>query len=642
MRRAKDESNGFGEDTYWNKPTQRRSRKLPSKYPSLKPKTGNRAPKPDGETSASRSPSPTPSQTTILFPPRMFPTRTGQQMQQTTIKSSEEDKDAKDEKSIVKLMKSALPQFSNETDWEMSIFEISLILDRVWPHKDDLDIMEYMTNPAYSSHTDFGRRANSLIYFALTTAAKKDSYAKMQIMAASHRDAVPYVPKNEGKKLYQMFQALFTMTNLHQASLPTVRAEFYAITQKENETVLQYTSRVDITVATLAKLGEKISTGAWIYALGNGLKAEYKECKDGIAYNKPGYDTVLSVKTKLLSEEAVLTSKHKKAATEHTRAVKEKEDEIALIAFKLKETQKTATTTDATDRSDTDPKDKALLFGKGKGKGKSKGNSKGKNRWPNSEQWTDQWNTQDYNWSNQGKGKGKGKGKPFHGKGKAANSGGEHWCDIHQKYGHSTDWCFDNPHRTGGIPNPTTSLWCETCNRSGHTANSCYASTIQSPYPGKGKTGKGEKGNHGIRYGDRNWKSQNFPAGYSSDQATPALHDESSSSLQPQSQEWWQSTELGTVILDPTDQSKNPDIAMDVSTVEDTSTPMMIDDNEEAISDYIDLVLFAIVQNTKRHQEFLLNPNPDLSRQMAEHSEYITNKCRELFKRPHSQDHSQL
>ncbi len=118
-------------------------------------------------------------------------------------------------------------------------------------------------------------------------------------MAANHRDAIPYIPKNEGKKLYQTFQALFTMTNLHQASLPTVRAEFYAITQKENEKVLQYTSRVDITVATLAKLGEKISTGAWIYALGNGLKAEYKECKDGIAYNKPGYDTVLSVNTKL-------------------------------------------------------------------------------------------------------------------------------------------------------------------------------------------------------------------------------------------------------------------------------------------------------------------------------------------------------
>ena len=60
-----------------------------------------------------------------------------------------------------------------------------------------------------------------------------------------------------------MFQGLFTMTNLHQASLPTVRAEFYTIlTQHEKETILAYTSRVDIIVATLAKLGEKVSTGA--------------------------------------------------------------------------------------------------------------------------------------------------------------------------------------------------------------------------------------------------------------------------------------------------------------------------------------------------------------------------------------------
>ena len=264
-----------------------------------------------------------------------------------------EDKDVKDEKSIVKLMKSTLPQFSNEGDWEMAMFELSLVLDRVWPHKDDLDIMEYMTNPSYHSSTDLKRRADCLIYFALTTAAKKGSYAKLQIVAASHKDAVPCVLKNEGKKLFQMFQVLFTMTNLHQASLPTVRAEFYAITMKENETILQYTSRVDITVATLAKLGEKISTGAWIYALGNGLKHEFKDCKDGILYNRPGYDTILSVKTKLLSEEAVLTSKNKKASSEHTRAVKEKEDEIALMTIKLKDAMKDAKTTDANDKSDT-------------------------------------------------------------------------------------------------------------------------------------------------------------------------------------------------------------------------------------------------------------------------------------------------
>ena len=42
---------------------------------------------------------------------------------------------------------------------------------------------------------------------------------------------------------------------------------------------------------------------------------EYKESKDGILYNKPGFDNVLSVKTKLLSEEAVLTSKNKKEQT---------------------------------------------------------------------------------------------------------------------------------------------------------------------------------------------------------------------------------------------------------------------------------------------------------------------------------------
>jgi len=91
----------------------------------------------------------------------------------------EEEMDSKDEKAIVKLMKSTLPQFSNEADWEMAIFELSLVLDRVWPHKDNLNIMEYMTNPSYHSPTRMKLRADSLIYFALTLAAKKDSYAKM-------------------------------------------------------------------------------------------------------------------------------------------------------------------------------------------------------------------------------------------------------------------------------------------------------------------------------------------------------------------------------------------------------------------------------------------------------------------------------
>jgi hypothetical protein len=167
-------------------------------------------------------------------------------------KSKDEENDEKDEKAVVKLMKSKLPQFSNEADWEISIFELGLVLDRVWPHKDELDIVDYMTSPFHrrSVMEDMETRADCLIYFALTMSAKKDSYAKLQIMASCHRDAVPCVMKNEGRKLYQMFQAMFTMTNLHQASLPYVRAEVYSITQRENELILKYTSRVDVIVAT--------------------------------------------------------------------------------------------------------------------------------------------------------------------------------------------------------------------------------------------------------------------------------------------------------------------------------------------------------------------------------------------------------
>jgi hypothetical protein len=87
-------------------------------------------------------------------------------------------------------------------------------VDRIWPHKDEMDIMNYMTFFTYraSLSGDMEERADRLIYFALTMSAKKDSYPKMQILASCHKDAVPCVMKNEGKKLFQMFQALFTMT----------------------------------------------------------------------------------------------------------------------------------------------------------------------------------------------------------------------------------------------------------------------------------------------------------------------------------------------------------------------------------------------------------------------------------------------
>jgi hypothetical protein len=89
----------------------------------------------------------------------------------------------------------------------------------------------------------------------------------------------------------------------------------------------------------------------------------------------------MSVKTKLLSEEAVITSKNKKASAEHSKAVKDKDDEIALLAFKAKE--KEANATRANDKSDIEAKDKALLLTKGKGqKGKGKrGKPNGRGPW---------------------------------------------------------------------------------------------------------------------------------------------------------------------------------------------------------------------------------------------------------------------
>ncbi len=82
----------------------------------------------------------------------------------------------------------------------------------------------------------------------------------------------------------------------------------------------------------------------------------------------------MSVKTKLISEEAVLTTKNKKAK-ELKQAITEKDDEIAL---KLQETKIAA------DKLVKETKDKALLLTKGKGgKGNSrgKGSTKGKHSW---------------------------------------------------------------------------------------------------------------------------------------------------------------------------------------------------------------------------------------------------------------------
>jgi hypothetical protein len=162
------------------------------------------------------------------------------------------------------------------------------------------------------------------------------------------------------------------------------------------------------------------------------------------------------------------------------------------------------------------------------------------------------------------------------------------WCDICQRQGHSTDWCYDNPNRSGGKP-LYDELWCETCNRSGHTSRSCYATSIKITPKGKGKS-KGKPG----KSGNRGWKSQNFPAGYHSEQATLALHDETSST---EAQAWWDDCELGSAILegDPNPVPLHPSLLDDYVELNNFD-----DSDDDYISDYIDLVLFAIVTTIGR------------------------------------------
>ena len=439
-----------------------------SKYASLKKKVARRKGKPTPPP-RSHTVSPTPSQLS----------KQSSSAHSAKHTSTAEENDIKDEKAIQKLMKSKLPQFSDENDWEAAIFELKLILDRVWPHKEEMNITDYMINSSYhrSLTEDMETRADNLIYYALTMSAKRDSYAKLQILSACHRNAIPCVMVNEGKRLFQLFEGQFTMTNLHQASLPAVMVDFYAITQGEKETVLAYTSRVDIIVATLAKLGERVSARAWIHALGNGLRPEFKECKDGILYTKSGFDSVMSVKTKLQSEEAVLTSKNRQAK-ELIKATKAKDDEIALKLHELKLSSDTNT------KELKAPNDNLLMIkGKGgKGQSKGKGRTQDRNTWNNSSQWPTQWNMPEAhstaphtNWTPPVKGKGGGKSKidPT-----------TLWCDIHQMNGHSTDWCFDNPYRTGGPPLPTSRTWCDFCNSYGHTFDTCWAKSPPPPLKG--------------------------------------------------------------------------------------------------------------------------------------------------------------
>jgi hypothetical protein len=216
-------SNGFGTATYWNRPTARSRAKRSTRSLSPAQRTSSppppiksftqTAPEPprsfssnnasqiNGKTAISSFLSATPSSPT---PSSSHPVhQSGSALQISHRQTLYDERDKQDDKAMVKLMKSALPQFSNEQDWEMASFELKLVLDRVWPHKQAMNISDYLQTTYAHHDRDIARRADSLIYFALTLSAKKDSYAKLQILAACHTDAVPSVMRNEGNFFFR-------------------------------------------------------------------------------------------------------------------------------------------------------------------------------------------------------------------------------------------------------------------------------------------------------------------------------------------------------------------------------------------------------------------------------------------------------
>ena len=93
----------------------------------------------------------------------------------------------KDEETDLKSIK--IPQFSDGTDWDAVVFELEVNLEKCWKHQNDLDIVDYVNGKRQYCDQKFIDKADKLIYYALVTAAKRNSFARKQIMASRHADA---------------------------------------------------------------------------------------------------------------------------------------------------------------------------------------------------------------------------------------------------------------------------------------------------------------------------------------------------------------------------------------------------------------------------------------------------------------------
>ena len=264
----------------------------------------------------SRSPTPPPASRSTLGGNSGSKSRsTSPQRSSTTLPST--NANAQFEKAFMKMFKNSLddeedyksiklPVFSDGSEWEAVVFELKINLEKVWKHSKEMDIVDYLDGIQQFCNKDIIKKADKIIYHAIVTAAKRESFARKQIMAAEHDDAVPQIKRNEGLKLFNLFQSIFLNKSKDQANLPNAQKEFFLSKMKKGESAKDYISRVDKSVSDLAVLNEKVTTSSWLFILANGLLPEFKKCRDGVLFSEPDYDTIIKLKAKIMKEETVL------------------------------------------------------------------------------------------------------------------------------------------------------------------------------------------------------------------------------------------------------------------------------------------------------------------------------------------------
>ena len=70
-----------------------------------------------------------------------------------------------------------IPQFSDGTDWEAVVFELEVNLEKVWKYENEMDIVDYLNGITQYCDQKWMDKADKIIYYALVTAAKRDSFA---------------------------------------------------------------------------------------------------------------------------------------------------------------------------------------------------------------------------------------------------------------------------------------------------------------------------------------------------------------------------------------------------------------------------------------------------------------------------------